>query len=293
MVVITGFIRWDPAREMFPWNIPLLERPILWYGFFFALGFFLAYLVFQSLLKEFMHPYRVRKKEILKVAEKLCLYVIVGTIVGARLGDVIFYQSPADYINDFWGIFKFWEGGLSSHGGVIGILLSLWVFSTNYRKKYPMLTWVALLDLLVIPALLAGGFIRIGNFFNQEIVGTVTDLPWGVLFGSPADGGPLVPRHPVQLYEAIFYFAFFVILLSLRKNVPAMYRLGKTSGLFFIGTFSFRFLIEFVKSPQSALIAKGSVLDMGQWLSIPLILVGVLLMLCEQKGARARGVKRQ
>lgn len=292
MAQFFSYINWDPSRAMTTWNIPLLDRPILWYGFFFALGFFLAYLVFQSLLKEFMLPYRVRKKEILKVAEKLCLYVIVGTIVGARLGDVLFYQSPADYLNDFLGIFKFWEGGLSSHGGVIGILMSLWVFCTRYQKKYPMLTWVALLDLMVIPALLAGGFIRVGNFFNQEIVGTVTTMPWGVLFGSAADGGPLAPRHPVQLYEAIFYFSFFVVLWSLRKNVPAVYRLGKTSGLFFIGTFTFRFVIEFVKSPQSALIASGSILDMGQFLSLPLILVGVLLLLCKQRSTRPGAAKR-
>jgi prolipoprotein diacylglyceryl transferase len=287
-----SYVFWDPSREMFRWNIPILDRPILWYGFFFALGVFLAYLVFQSLLKEFMHPYRVRKKEILKVAEKLCVYVIVGTIVGARLGDVLFYHSPAEYTNDLLGIFKFWDGGLSSHGGVMGILLSLWIFSTKYKKKYPMLTWVALLDLMVIPALLAGGFIRLGNFFNQEILGTVTGVPWAVIFGHPADGGPIAPRHPVQLYESLFYFAFFVVLLALRKNVPGLYRLGKTSGLFFMGTFAFRFLIEFVKDHQSALIERGATLDMGQWLSIPLILVGALLFFGKKGRAGTRRVKR-
>ncbi|NGX26975.1 MAG: Prolipoprotein diacylglyceryl transferase [Chlamydiae bacterium] len=288
---ILNYISWDPSRSLTTWNIPFLDRPVLWYGFFFALGFLFAYLVFQTLLKEFMHPYRIRKKEILKMAEKVTLYVVIGTIIGARLGDVLFYQSPLDYQNDPLGIFKFWEGGLSSHGGVIGILICLWVFCVRYQKKYPMLTWVAMLDLLSIPALLAGGFIRIGNFFNQEIVGTVTTLPWGVIFGHSVDGGPLIPRHPVQLYEALFYFVFFIVLWSLRKNVPKMYRLGKTSGLFFIGTFCFRFFVEFVKSPQSALLSKGSVLDMGQFLSIPLILVGVLLFFCEKRSLRARSVK--
>ena len=276
---------------MTTWNIPILNRPVLWYGFFFALGFLFAYMVFQGLLKEFLSPYRVRKKEILKVAEKISLYVVIGTILGARLGYVLFYQSPLEYREDLLGIFKFWEGGLSSHGGVIGILLSIWVFCVRFRKKYPMLTWVAMLDLLSIPALLAGGFIRVGNFFNQEIVGTATKVPWGVIFGHSADGGASIPRHPVQLYEALFYFVFFVVLWSLRKNVPKMYRLGKTSGLFFIGTFVFRFFIEFVKSPQSALLAKGSFLDMGQFLSIPLILVGILLFFCEQNGLRSRSVK--
>lgn len=284
-------IYWNPTKELTQWNIPFLDRPILWYGLFFALGFLLGYMVFQALLKEFMHHYRIRRKEIGKIAEKISIYIVIGTIIGARLGDVFFYQSPLDYQHDILGIFRFWEGGLSSHGGVIGILLSLWIFSVRYQKKYPMLTWVAILDLIAIPALLAGGFIRIGNFFNQEIVGTPTSLPWGVIFGAPADGGAVVARHPVQLYEALFYFAFFAVLWWLRTHVPKMYRLGKTSGLFFIGTFFFRFLIEFVKSPQSVLLQKGFILDMGQILSVPMILVGLILFFRDQSSLRARPVK--
>src|SRR5438876_1002769 len=90
--ILSLYIYWNPAREIIPWNIPLLDRPILWYGFFFALGFLLAYRVFLSLLNEFLLPYQISKKEILKIAEKVSLYVIIGTIVGARLGDVLFYQ---------------------------------------------------------------------------------------------------------------------------------------------------------------------------------------------------------
>jgi len=289
--IFTLAIYWDPSRELTSWNLPLLERPILWYGFFFALGFFFGYLVFQSLLKEFMRPYRVRKKEILKIAEKMSLYVVIGTVFGARLGDVLFYQSPVQYAQDPLGIFKFWEGGLSSHGGVVGILISLWIFCVYIRKKYPMLTWIAMLDLLAIPALLAGGFIRIGNFFNQEILGTATELPWGIIFGHPADGGVAIARHPTQLYEAIFYFIFFGVLLALRKKKPKIFRLGKTSGLFFIGTFIFRFLIEFVKMPQSVLMSKEAFFDMGQLLSIPLVLLGLMLFFCDQYSLRSRSVK--
>ncbi len=181
------YVKWDPSPAMFNWDLPLLERPILWYGFFFALGFFLAYFVFRTLLKVFLKPYRVGKKEVLKIAEKVTLYVVVGAVVGARLGDVLFYQNLATYRDDFFGIFRFWEGGLSSHGGIIGILLSLWIYTRVYRKKYRMLSWIVMLDLLSIPALLAGGFIRLGNFFNQEIVGKVTTFPLGVIFGHPAD----------------------------------------------------------------------------------------------------------
>lgn len=288
---VLSYVYWNPSAELTSWNIPFLERPILWYGFFFALGFLLAYVVFQALLKDFMHHYRIRRKEISKIGEKLSFYVVFGGILGARLGDVLFYQSPLIYQGNLLGIFKFWEGGLSSHGGVIGILISLWVFCIRHQKKYPMLTWSALLDLLCIPALLAGGFIRIGNFFNQEIIGKATSVPWAVIFGNPADGGAIGPRHPAQLYESLFYFALFGVLWYLRRTVPKMYRLGKTSGLFFITTFSFRFFIEFFKSPQSVLIHEGFIFDMGQILSIPMILVGLILFFRDQSGLRARAVK--
>jgi len=291
MCNLQAIIYWDPSRALSSWSIPLLNRPMLWYGFFFALGFFFSYLVFQALLKEFLVSYRVRRKTIMKIAEKMSFYVVIGTLIGARLGDVLFYQSPAEFMNNPLGLFKFWEPGLSSHGGVIGILVSLWICSLRLRKSYPMLTWVGMLDLLSIPALLAGGFIRIGNFFNQEILGTGTQLPWAVIFGHPADGSPLIPRHPVQLYEALFYFGFFAVLFFLRKRVPKMFRLGKTAGLFFIGTFAFRFLIEFIKLPQSALISGHSFLDMGQLLSLPMILVGFILFFSENYGLHARFVK--
>ncbi len=290
--ILSLYIYWNPSPELLPWNIPFLNRPILWYGFFFALGFFFAYWTFQELLKKFLHPYKVSKKQRAKIVEKLGLYVILGTIIGARLGDVLFYQSPGQYVHDPLGIFRFWEGGLASHGGIAGILLSLWIFCLQIKKKYPMLTWVAMLDLLCIPGLLAGGFIRIGNFFNQEIVGTGTTMPWGVIFGQPADGSASIPRHPVQLYEALCYFAFFAFLLMLRSKNPKMSQLGKTSGLFFIGTFVFRFLVEFFKSHQSALVSGSALLDMGQWLSIPLIAVGIFLFFRHENRLGPGSIKR-
>lgn len=263
----------------------------MWYGFFFALGFLLAYRVFQSLLTEFLAPYQLSKAEILKITEKVSFYVIIGTIVGARLGDVLFYQSPALYVHNPVEIIKFWEGGLSSHGGVIGIMVSIWVLCQRLKRTYPMITLVAMFDLLCIPALLAGAFIRIGNFFNQEIIGIPTTLPWAIIFGNPADGSPILPRHPAQLYEAFFYFTFFALLWTLRTKNPKVFLLGKTSGLFFMGTFIFRFLVEFAKAPQSALLKPGSIFDMGQLLSVPLILVGALLFFGYQNRLRARSVK--
>lgn len=289
--ILTLYIHWNPAREILPWNIPILDRPILWYGFFFALGFLLSYRVFQVLLRDFLQPYHVAQKDVLKIAEKLSFYVLIGTIIGARLGDVLFYQNFSQVVHHPLDILKFWEGGLSSHGGVIGILLSLGLFSLRIKKKYPVLTWIAMLDLLSIPALLAGSFIRVGNFFNQEILGVPTTLPWAIVFENPIDGSPIVPRHPSQLYEAIFYFAFFIILWNLRTKNRKVFILGRTSGIFFIGTFVFRFLIEFVKSPQSAMVQPNSLLDMGQWLSIPMILIGAVLFFSHQDGLRSRTVK--
>lgn len=271
------YIYWDPSRELTSWNVPFLDRPILWYGLFFALGVFFAYLVFKRLLTNFLSYYGIGEKEIAKVREKIALYTVIGTIFGARLGDVLFYQSPHLYFDSPLRIFAFWEGGLSSHGAVIGIMLSLWILRAHQTKSVHMLSWVAMLDLLVIPALLAGTFIRIGNFFNQEILGTESSLPWAIVFGHPIDGSLPVPRHPAQLYEALFYFLFFIILWSLRKLLPKMFIIGKTSGLFFIVVFTFRFLVEFVKMPQSELFKVEPILNMGQILSIPFILLGCFL----------------
>lgn len=263
------YIFWDPAREMFSFNLPLLGRPLLWYGFFFALGFFLGYWVLAYLLQGFLSA---DKKKARQYAERITLYVIVGTLIGARLFDVFFYQSPSAYLNDPLMIIKVWEGGLASHGGAIGALIALAILARKIKIR-----WISLIDLVVIPAALGGAFIRIGNFFNQEILGKVTDLPWAIIFGHPMDGTVPVPRHPVQLYESFYYFAFFGLLLWLWRAKPALRKPGKMSGLFFILVFSFRFLIEFLKTEQSSLLTSSAPLDMGQWLSLPLIGLGFYL----------------
>jgi prolipoprotein diacylglyceryl transferase len=255
---------------MFHFNLPLLGRPILWYGFFFAAGFLLAYWIFLYMLKHV--PEKEVKTQAKMLAEKLTFYAIVGTIVGARLVDVFFYQSPSSYLYDPLSIIKVWTGGLASHGGALGILIALWIFA----KRYPLLSWSRWLDLVVIPAGLVGFFIRIGNFVNQEVLGTVTNVPWAVVFGHPADGSLPLPRHPVQLYEALFYLAVFGLLLFLfHKTRP---RDGRFAGLFLTLVFLFRFFIEFFKEEQSRLITGHAVFDMGQLLSVPLLALGVYLL---------------
>lgn len=237
----------------------------------FALGFFLGYLVFLELLKHV--PEKSVKTQAKFLAEKLSLYVIIGTIVGARLGDVLFYQHPATYLRDPLSILEVWKGGLASHGGAIGILIALGLFARRYR----MLSWVQWLDLLVIPVGLVGFFIRVGNFINQEILGTVTTVPWAVVFGHPADGTPPAPRHPVQLYEAVFYLCVFGFLFWLHRKKKL--RTGQLSGIFLVSAFLFRFLVEFWKEEQSSLLSPCVGLDMGQLLSLPLLGLGFYLLL--------------
>lgn len=262
-------IFWDPSREMFSWHIPLLNRPILWYGFLFALGFFLAYGALRIALRRY---FSAQLAPIL--AEKLAFAATLGAVIGARLFDLIFYQDWHALFGHPLNAIKVWEGGLASHGGVVGILIAVWLFTRKYRE----LSWLRALDFLVPPAALAGACIRIGNFINQEILGRASTLPWAVVFGHPIDASAPIPRHPVQIYEALVYFALFGFLytLLLRKAKIAR-QSGRLTGLFLLLAFGARFLLEFFKVEQSDYLA-GSWLTMGQILSIPLIGWGFFLV---------------
>ena len=210
------------------------------------------------------------------LTDRMVWFVVLGTIIGARLGHVIFYDwfyyssHPAD-------VFKIWEGGLASHGGIIGIILSLVLYKQLILKDFPEITLLALLDIMVMPSTLAGAFIRIGNFFNQEILGPPTDLPWAIVFGHPIDGSPALPRHPTQLYEALGYFIISMILLYEWKRKGNQLRTGYLFGLCFVLVFTFRFLIEFIKLPQSSMMDE-TFLQTGQLLSIPFVLLGLYFM---------------
>ena len=226
---------------------------------------------------------KISKAAASKLAERVSFYVIIGAIAGARLGDVLFYQGPGVLIQDPMVVFRFWEGGLASHGAVVGILMGMILLS---RMKKGV-SWQRLIDLLAIPTLVAAGFIRVGNFINQEIVGRASEMPWAVIFLRPADGSAALPRHPVQLYEAIGYFslALFLWILS-----PKLKREGMLGGLFLTLCFSLRFLLEFFKQVQSALIPERFPLTMGQLLSLPVVALGVWLLF--HKGAGRAPVKR-
>ena len=270
---------------MFSFNIPLLNRPILWYGFFFALGFFLGFWVLRYLLER-TEGLKVPGKE---AAERITLYVLLGAVIGARLGDILFYQHFSYFLHNPLAIIKFWEGGLASHGGAVGVLLALVLLSTGKRKERLQLTFRNILDLVVIPTALAGALIRVGNFFNQEILGTVTTLPWGIRFLHPADGSAPLVRHPAQLYESLFYFGLFAFLLILWKKRPSMRAEGRFSGLFISLLFTFRFFIEFIKVKQSAYVASEALFTMGQYLSLPFIGLGLLLYVSSKKSLSRAG----
>jgi len=232
-------------------------------------------MVLCSLLNIFLGS----KKKASQVAEQFLLVAGIGAVVGARLVDVFFYQSPHVWLNSPMEIFYVWEGGLSSHGAAAGVLVGLLLLTKHLRrKKLADFTFLTALDLTVIPAALAGSFIRIGNFINQEILGKPTDLPWGVIFLHPADGGAIVARHPVQLYESAAYLALFLLQLWLFKKKHFYEVPGKLSGWFLILCFGGRFFIEFFKEEQSALISSGIPFSMGQLLSIPLMLWGLYLL---------------
>lgn len=265
-------IYWDPKPEIF--TLPIVHWPILWYGVLFALGFVIGFPIFVGVLTRYLG--KGERQKAVQITDRLTVYMVIATVVGARLGHFFFYEKPSSYLSKPWEILRVWEGGLASHGAAIAIILALILFSHRIRKVAPTLTWVRLLDFVSIPTALAGACIRLGNFINQEILGTPTDLPWGVVFGHPADRSVPVARHPVQLYESLFYLVVFFLLWRLSFKPSILKAQGKLIGLFLVLVFGFRFLIEFLKTEQSHLLSFSSSLTMGQILSLPAIAAGLL-----------------
>lgn len=265
-------IYWDPRPEIFV--LPLVEWPVLWYGALFAVGFAVGFLLFVNLLMRYLH---LGKKQAVLITDRLTAYMVVGTVVGARLGHLFFYEQPASYLTQPWTIFEVWKGGLASHGAAVGIVAALLLFRKTVRAIEPRLTFVCLLDLVAIPTAFAGFCIRVGNFINQEILGVPTTLPWGVVFGHPQDYSLPTARHPVQLYEALFYLSIFLLLWRLSYIKNFLSKTGTSIGLFLTLVFSFRFFVEFLKTEQSSLIS-FSYLTMGQLLSLPAIGIGIVIL---------------
>lgn len=269
-------IFWDPPRAVFPMIIPGLGRPLFWYGLLFALGFFLGYRFFISSLKNRIPPSLAKT-----IADKSVPYLAFGSLFGARAFDVLFYQTPGEWISRPWVFFTPWEGGLASHGGALGLVVALAVFFRIERKLLSPISFLSVLDCLCLPSAFAAVCIRIGNFFNQEILGTPSTLPFAVIFGHPADGTTPIPRHPVQLYEAVFYLGLGLFLLfcsRLRKTKP-----GTTFSFFLTSVFLFRFCIEYLKTEQSVSSLTGELLKTGQLLSLPFCILGLFFLLRKQR----------
>ena len=256
------------------WNVdPILFQigplTIRYYGIFFALSFFIGYNIIRSVFR------REGKPE--SDLATLLIHMMGGTIAGARLGHCLFYD-PGYYLSNPHKILMVWEGGLASHGGAIGILTALFI----YARRHPDQPYLWLLDRMVIVVALAGLLIRLGNFFNSEILGIPSDVPWAVVFDRIDD----TPRHPAQLYESIAYGTVFVGLYRLYIRLEARTPRGFLFGLFLVSVFGFRFLIEFVKERQAAYGADLA-LSVGQILSIPLLILGIAFL------ARALGASER
>ncbi|PLX10927.1 MAG: prolipoprotein diacylglyceryl transferase [Marinilabiliales bacterium] len=253
--MLLNYINWnvDPDIVSF-WGLT-----IRYYGILFASSFFFGYLIMQKIFK--------KEGLTVELLDKLTVYMAVGTVLGARLGHCLFYQ-PDYYLSNPWEILKIWHGGLASHGAAIGILISLYYFSRKNKKPY---LWI--LDRIVIVVALAGFFIRMGNLMNSEIYGIQTSLPWGFIF---VRDGQTIPKHPTQIYEALCYLMIFVLLYAIYNKKGTNLKQGFIFSIFLILLFTVRFFIEFIKEDQVG-FEQGMSLNMGQWLSIPFVLIGVFL----------------
>lgn len=300
----------DPNPEAF--TIPYFDISIRWYGIFFTLGFIIGYFAIEKTFLKLIEssttlyqrdfrskisaedlasfnqnkvnsrsefiplvPYTMLSSKNLAsfFADRILWFTIGGGIIGARLGHILFYDLPY-YSHNPLEVFNLRAGGLASHGGALGALLAVFLYARIYAKRFPEMNFLRLLDYIVIPTALIAFFIRIGNFINQEILGSPTSMPWGVIFAHPAEGGGLISRHPVQLYEAFFYLFTYFLLKGLQNHLKED---GRLTGLFFILVFGSRFFLEYLKEPQSQVLNE-SFFNAGQFLSIPFVVLGLILL---------------
>jgi phosphatidylglycerol:prolipoprotein diacylglycerol transferase len=237
---------------------PLAVR---WYGLMYLVGFGMAFLLARSRIKQ------GRSGNIsLAVFDDLFFFCVLGVVLGGRLGYVLFYK-PGYYFSHPLEIPAVWQGGMSFHGGFLGVLLAMLYIARKYRIR-----WLVLTDFIapLIPPALAAG--RIGNFINGELWGRVTGVPWGMVFRG---AGPL-PRHPSQLYQFALEGVLLFIILWLYSARPRP--TGAVSAMFLIGYGVLRFTVEYFREPDDFLGLLAFNLSMGQWLSLPMILAGIAML---------------
>ncbi|MFQ3307544.1 MAG: phosphatidylglycerol:prolipoprotein diacylglycerol transferase [Candidatus Midichloriaceae bacterium] len=236
---------------------------IRWYGLSYVCGILIGAFLLEKLEKK----YSICKLD-KKCIDSLVIYIILGIIIGGRFGDILFYY-PEYIIDDFFEIFKVWHGGMSFHGGIIGVAVAIYIFSIRYKKSFLRITD---LTSCVVPIGLFFG--RIANFINAELYGKKTDVPWGVYFPNT----DYYPRHPSQLYEAFLEgIVLFIIMMYFIKKEEVRNVSGKLSGYFLIFYAIFRIFIECFREPDSHIGYIFSVFTMGQLLSFIMIIIGVYI----------------
>ena len=277
-------IDWAP-NEVF---LNLGPLTIYWYSVMFIIAFSLGYYIVQKIYVNDSKP--------IELVEPLFIYVVFGTLLGARLGEVFFYNweyfqnnlieilLPIKKDIDSSMLFGIIDGykfvgyrGLASHGAAVGIITAMFIY--KYKFKYDSVLWI--FDRIAIPIAIGGMFVRIGNFFNSEIVGNYTNSNFGVVF---QNNGEIFPRHPAQLYEAFGYLLLFILLWNIYWKTDLKKHKGFIFGLFLTCLFSIRILVENVKESQGGDLENTlGLLSTGQWLSIPFVIIGIGLMLYSKK----------
>lgn len=282
-----NYITWTVDPELFS----IGSLTVRWYGLLWAIGIWLALVIVQKIFKHEKHPEAW--------VDKLFIYTVLGTIIGARLGHCFFYEwkelaEPVTflgitfkygnyYLLHPWELLYIWRGGLASHGGAIGILIAMYYYNKNVSKK----GYIWIFDRLVIGVALAGASIRLGNLMNSEIYGTATTLPWGFIF---VRDGQTEPMHPTQIYEMIYCLVTFAVTYWLYYKKEAYKKTGFIFGVFLLGIFGTRFLLEFIKLNQEA-FESGMILNMGQILSVPFIIWGIWLIMNRNKAVAVKTKK--
>ena len=260
------------------------SKEIRWYSLMFIIGFGIGYKIVEWMWRrESINP---------KWIDPLLYYTLIGTVVGARLGHCLFYD-PGYYLSHPIEILKVWEGGLASHGGVLGIIVAIYFYS-KYVSRQSML-WT--FDKLVVPTGLVAALIRIGNLINHEVYGLPTDRPWGFRFIENLHAWsqgvePIfsAPSHPTQIYEAVCYLLTFVLCMWLYFKKDAWKKEGLIFGIFMICIFTARFFIEFLKNNQEDFEAAMPI-NMGQCLSIPFIVTGIYFVVRAWRRSRLNIIK--
>lgn len=259
---------WNPDPVLFELAVfDLFTLKLRWYGLLFVSGFLIGFYIMQWM-------YRREGKDV-KQLDRLLYYMFAGAVIGARLGHCIFYEPEYYFASlaNMLEILYVWKGGLASHGGTVGMIIAVYLFQRHIQDSFLYIT-----DRLSIPISLGAMSIRLGNFFNSEILGIPTDSSFGIIF-SRIDN---VPHHPAQLYEAAAYLFTFLLLFYIYKAKARQLGEGFLTGTMFVSIFSLRFLIEFIKEEQATYITNLP-LNVGHLLSIPFIILGIILLLNSRK----------